>query len=102
MVSSSTNSSPVVVNSSTIVKARVLNGTWSALTEGNFTVALLGIPIRITELELQEIGWRQSIRRWEIERLRAAVRPQIKFRLAGSFFLRIDAVDFRADFRTLD
>src|SRR5205823_4027505 len=51
-----TNGIPIILNSSTVVKARVLNVTWSALTEGNFTVALLGIPIRITELMYNPVG----------------------------------------------
>ena len=50
------NGNPVVLNSSTTVKARVLSGSWSALTEGDFTVALLGIPIRITELMYNPVG----------------------------------------------
>src|ERR1017187_6003279 len=51
-----TNGSPLVLNRSTVVKARVLNGSWSALTEGDFSVSLLGIPIRITELMYQPVG----------------------------------------------
>ena len=49
-------SSPLVLNSSMIVKARVLNGSWSALSEGDFTVASLGIPIRITEIMYNPVG----------------------------------------------
>lgn len=47
---------PLVLNASTVIKARVLNGTWSALNEGDFSVALLGVPIRITELMYNPIG----------------------------------------------
>lgn len=52
-----TNGIPLVLNGSVIVKARVLyNGTWSALTEGDFTVGSLGVPLRITELMYNPIG----------------------------------------------
>ena len=47
---------PVVLNASTVIKARVLNGSWSALNEGDFSVALLGVPIRITEIMYNPIG----------------------------------------------
>jgi hypothetical protein len=47
---------PVVLNAGTVIKARVLNGTWSALNEGDFSVALLGVPIRITEIMYNPIG----------------------------------------------
>jgi hypothetical protein len=51
-----TYSNSIALNSSTVVKARVLNGAWSAMVEGDFTVALLGIPIRITELMYNPVG----------------------------------------------
>src|SRR5262249_21929638 len=51
-----TNGSPVILNASTVVKARVLNGAWSPLNEAAFNVALLGIPIRITELMYNPVG----------------------------------------------
>jgi hypothetical protein len=42
---------PVRLNTSTLVKARTLNGgNWSALTEAEFSVAEVGLPIRITEI----------------------------------------------------
>jgi len=47
---------PLVLNGSTVVKARVLNGSWSALNEADFSVALLGVPIRITEIMYNPIG----------------------------------------------
>ncbi|HYG22885.1 MAG TPA: lamin tail domain-containing protein [Verrucomicrobiae bacterium] len=44
-------SAPLTLNSTTILKARVLNGgTWSALNEATFTIAQLGVPLRITEI----------------------------------------------------
>jgi hypothetical protein len=51
-----TNGTPLILNASTVVKARVLNGSWSALNEADFTVALLGVPIRITEIMYNPIG----------------------------------------------
>jgi Lamin Tail Domain/CotH kinase protein/Chitobiase/beta-hexosaminidase C-terminal domain len=52
-----TNGTPLVLNSNVIVNARVLSsGTWSALSEGNFTVGSLGVPLRITELMYNPIG----------------------------------------------
>jgi hypothetical protein len=51
-----TNGAPLILNASTVVKARVLNGGWSALNEADFTVALLGVPIRITEIMYNPIG----------------------------------------------
>ena len=52
-----TNGTPLVLNGTVNIKARVLsNGTWSALTEGDFTVGLLGVPLRITELMYNPIG----------------------------------------------
>ncbi|HEX3800331.1 MAG TPA: lamin tail domain-containing protein [Verrucomicrobiae bacterium] len=50
------NGTPLVLSGSTVVKARVLNGAWSALNEGDFGVALLGVPIRITELMYEPNG----------------------------------------------
>ena len=50
------SNTPLVLNAGTVVKARVLNGSWSALVEGDFTVASLGIPIRITELMYDPVG----------------------------------------------
>ncbi len=48
---------PVVLNSSMIVKARALSGTnWSALNEANFTVDMLGVPLRITEIMYNPVG----------------------------------------------
>ena len=44
-------SKALTVNMGTVVKARALVGsTWSALAEGTFTVASLGVPLRITEI----------------------------------------------------
>jgi hypothetical protein len=51
-----TNGTPLILNASTVVKARVLNGGWSALNEADFIVALLGVPIRITEIMYNPIG----------------------------------------------
>jgi len=50
------NGTSIVLNASTVIKARVLNGAWSALNEANLTVALLGSPIRITEIMYNPIG----------------------------------------------
>ena len=39
-------SGPVILNQSTIIKARTLNsGNWSAVTEANFAVASRGVPL---------------------------------------------------------
>ena len=39
------------------IKARTLTGTnWSALTEADFTVAVLGVPVRITEIMYNPVG----------------------------------------------
>jgi hypothetical protein len=52
-----TNGTPLVLNRSVIVNARVLNsGTWSARAAGKFTVGSLGVPLRITELMYNPIG----------------------------------------------
>jgi len=57
-----TNGVPVILNSSTDVKARLLStngvsaGIWSALVDANFTVGSLGLPLRITELMYNPIG----------------------------------------------
>jgi hypothetical protein len=51
-----TNGTSLVLNSSTAIKARVLNGSWSPLVEADFTTALLGIPIRITEIMYNPVG----------------------------------------------
>ena len=51
-----TNGAPLTLNRSVIVQARVLNGSWSALTAGEFTVGSLGVPLRITELMYNPIG----------------------------------------------
>ena len=51
-----TNGTPLVLNRGVIVNARVLNGSWSALSAGNFTVGSLGVPLRITELMYGPIG----------------------------------------------
>jgi hypothetical protein len=52
-----TNANPPVLNQSVIINARVLSGTnWSALSAGTFTVASLGVPLRITELMYNPIG----------------------------------------------
>jgi hypothetical protein len=49
--SASTYTGPLTLNQSVVVKARSRNdSTWSALTEARFDVALLGVPIRITEI----------------------------------------------------
>ena len=47
---------PPILNASMLVQARVLDGVWSALASGNFSVASLGIPIRITELMYDPVG----------------------------------------------
>jgi hypothetical protein len=48
---------PVTLNQSTLVKARTLDGTnWSAVTEANFFVATLGVPLRITEINYNPLG----------------------------------------------
>jgi len=48
---------PPVLNTSTLIRARSLQGTtWSALTEATFTVAEPGIPIRIGEIQYQPAG----------------------------------------------
>jgi len=47
----------VTLNQSTVVKARVLrNGVWSALTSAEFSVTLLGVPLRITEIMYAPAG----------------------------------------------
>ena len=51
-----TNGTPLALNRSVIVNARVFNGSWSALSAGNFTVGSLGVPLRITELMYDPIG----------------------------------------------
>ncbi len=51
-----TNGTPLVLNRGVIVNARVFNGSWSALSAGNFTVGSLGVPLRITELMYDPIG----------------------------------------------
>jgi hypothetical protein len=51
-----TNGSPLVLSRSTVVKARVLNGTWSPVNEADFSVASLGLPVRITELMYNPVG----------------------------------------------
>jgi hypothetical protein len=51
-----TNGVPLVLNRSVAVNARVFNGSWSALTAGNFTVGSLGVPLRITELMYNPVG----------------------------------------------
>ena len=51
-----TNGVPLILNRSMAVKARVLNGAWSAMAEADFSAALLGLPIRITELMYNPIG----------------------------------------------
>ena len=52
-----TYSSPLTLNATTTVKARVFNGvTWSALNEATFTVAELGIPLRVTEIMYNPVG----------------------------------------------
>ncbi|MCI0538905.1 MAG: lamin tail domain-containing protein, partial [Verrucomicrobiales bacterium] len=48
---------PVTLNASTTLKARAFSGgNWSALTEGSFTVAVLGIPLRLTEVMYNPAG----------------------------------------------
>jgi hypothetical protein len=48
---------PITLTSNVVVKARVLDsGTWSALTEAEFTVGGLGIPLRITEIMYNPSG----------------------------------------------
>lgn len=50
---------PLVLTAGMVVRARVLNGTWSPLTEATFAVASLGIPIAITELMYNPVGGKQ-------------------------------------------
>lgn len=51
---------PITLTGSRLVKARVLSGsTWSALTEAQFTVGSLGVPLRITEIMYNPIGGNQ-------------------------------------------
>jgi hypothetical protein len=48
---------PPVLNNSTLIRARSLQGTtWSALTEAAFTVGDPGIPVRIGEIQYQPAG----------------------------------------------
>jgi hypothetical protein len=48
---------PVTLTESKLIKARVLSGgTWSALTEAQFTVGSLGVPLRITEIMYNPVG----------------------------------------------
>lgn len=51
-------SAPVVLNQTTVLKARSRNagGAWSALTEATFEVASLGVPLRVTEIMYNPIG----------------------------------------------
>lgn len=50
-------STPISLNSSATIKARVLkSGTWSALTEASFAFASLGNPVRISEIMYNPIG----------------------------------------------
>jgi len=52
-----TYSTPLVLNASVTLKARVLNGTtWSALNEATFTIGELGVPLRITEIMYNPVG----------------------------------------------
>jgi hypothetical protein len=47
----------IVLNQSTLVRARTLNGgNWSALTEANFAVATRGVPLRIVEINYNPSG----------------------------------------------
>lgn len=46
---------PLLLNAGAVIKARVLDGSWSALTEGDFSVAMLGVPVRITEIMYEPI-----------------------------------------------
>ena len=55
--SASAYSGPVVLERSTLVKARTLHaGAWSAVTEANFAVSSRGVPVRITELNFNPSG----------------------------------------------
>jgi hypothetical protein len=46
-----TNSVPIRLETSAVIKARTLSGTvWSALSEAAFQVAAMGVPLRITEI----------------------------------------------------
>ncbi len=48
---------PLTLNQDATVRARSLNGTnWSALTEASFQVALLGVPLRVTEINYNPPG----------------------------------------------
>jgi len=51
-----TAGSPLLIGNSMTVKARVLNGSWSALTEASFSAGLLGVPVRITEIMYHPVG----------------------------------------------
>ena len=50
------NSGPGSYSELAKFKARVLNGTWSALSAGNFIVGSLGVPLRISELMYNPVG----------------------------------------------
>jgi len=50
-------STPLTLNATITLRARVLNGSaWSALNEATFTVGELGLPLRITEIMYNPIG----------------------------------------------
>ncbi len=52
-----TYTSPLTLNTTLTVKARVFSsGTWSALNEAAFTVGELGSPLRITEINYNQVG----------------------------------------------
>jgi hypothetical protein len=52
-----TYSTPLTLNATVTIKARVFNGvTWSALNEATFTVGELGVPLRFTEIMYNPSG----------------------------------------------
>lgn len=55
--SARTYSGPIPLNSTVVIKSRVLNGSeWSALNEALFQVEELGVPLRITEIMYNPVG----------------------------------------------
>jgi hypothetical protein len=52
-----TYSTPLTLNGTVTIKARVFNGvTWSALNKATFTVGELGVPLRFTEIMYNPSG----------------------------------------------
>jgi hypothetical protein len=52
-----TYAGPVSVNQSVLIRARTLNaGNWSPISEATFSVAALGVPLRISEINYNPAG----------------------------------------------